>query len=353
MRKICVFLVFHVVLSISVSFASQPILPKHIKIENQKYYELLASKHSILKKLFENWQLKSVNVKEYTINDILLITINFDVPVDSSPLGIAYKYSFIMKFVGDSLINSIEIRKMATIFKEILSRMENHPAVRVFYNNSNVNYAHLSALGHTHILELHSTKGDTLVYENKWPYHPKIDQIYMLSFTNIKLLDQLELFLSKFPIPQVTEFRTQVGIGYARLYRNHLFVSSGNKYGTKNTCFSTYHSGRLITSFKLPTSFDWHGFRFYTKSMSCFQGIISKQIDLDCQSKTLADSSFVIMNYQQNSLPRRIYLMLNCENKTTKFISTRVSLTEPNNYDFMTHGHEVRDSFHIECRWDL
>ncbi|RKX24928.1 MAG: hypothetical protein DRP45_07100 [Candidatus Zixiibacteriota bacterium] len=325
------------------------------RVENPEHYELLASRQSILQELFVDWPILSITVNMGTSRGIVAVVVALSVPIDTSSIGIAYTYDVVMRFHEDTLLNKTEIRKTLTSFRYVVSHIESHKVLQVFHSNVELHSANLQGTENLYSIELLSTTGDTLIYRMAWDDTGPLGSLrkwtVKLCFTQQGLLDQLESFLSRCPVPQIREFRTQVGISYARFYKNRLFVSSGRDCSDFDACFSAMRSMNFVTSFKLPTTREWHSFPYYPSALSAVQEYLATHADNDCVVDRSSSSAFVVSGYQQNSNPRRVYVPLACKGNAGRVASVRIDIENTSDSTAVIHTRSVLDSLKVECPW--
>jgi len=319
-----------------------------IKVEHPQIYELLVLQYDLLDELFPNWP-RSASVSEYSADDIVCVTVRFLVPIDSSSINMHYSFRLLMRFQKFSLTNELSIREAAESYQKVLSHMERHQAIKLFRTTDNIDYAELYWDRPSYGLVMRSPAGDTIIYQTYWSDGPKNEWFRMFNLTNPKLLNRLEWFLSRFPVPQVTEFRERLGIGYARLDKNYMFVSSGTGCDNRDAYFLAGHSLKFVASYKLPVSYDWPGFPYYADAMGFLDQYIRKNQNIDCAINSAADSAFVIMSFQPNSLPGHIYIPVRCVDNKIRLVSVDMSLIGSEGYRPILHELSVTDSLQIGC----
>jgi len=322
------------------------------RVENPQHFESLAVKHSVLKEQFNNWQIKSVSTP-YMQKKVVSFFVNLIVPGDFAPNGLAYEYGLAMKFSGDSLINYEEIKADRLRLKDVINLIENNKAVRTFRCNADVYSEYLYWNGGSYIFEMRSKFGDTLVTATGWPASSGEGFVWRFSFNEPHLLDIIELFLNKSSVSQLTEFRSRLGLGYARLRNEQFFFSSGKNCEDTAACFIVYHSWNLINAYKLPMKYDWSSFPYFADAVREANYFLLTQGDTDCLSTLLPpDAPFAIMCHQQNTLPRRVYIPIKCKNKLFKILSIQLDNEGSKDPHPILHDVSILDSLLSELRWD-
>lgn len=351
-KRIVVLIIWLYLILAAASTATPPTPMRRSRVDRPTHYMLLASRHSILEEYFAGWNRKSVSVADNAYNDVVVIKFGFKIPREMMTLELDYSFEFELKFIGDSLINDSLLRALANPLQEVLSHIENHSTVKLFCESTEVTSALIYWSGAESAIKLISPAGDTLIYSTMWPPGPKRERVRRLSFTEQKLLDQLELYLFRFPLPQVTEFRKRVGIGYARLYKNVLFVSSGQDCDNATACFFASHSGKQAFSYKLPAKYDWTTFSNWLETINAMKTYLEYRSDSSCTVEHALYSAVLVMGYMKETGARGVYVMYRCDDEKARALFVETSPTNRSPFKAVAQDPSILDSISVDWWWD-
>ena len=326
--------------------ATKLTMPIRYKVENPKHYVEMASRFCE-SQFVADWEILEARVGTAT-DSVVPVYLELEVPHSYSSLGIAYKAKVTLTYRGDSLLRDRRTWLQCANYRSTIRHAEKQNEVRLFVEATAVKHSIDYWEGLGHIIRFESTTGDTLVYHLR-ETNTQLESGLTNGFTfqHADLLANLELYLKRWPVPQVTEFRENVGIARARLLNDHVFISSGTDVHGKCASFSVMRSFGLITSFRLPNAFQWSTFPWFTRSHMAVWSLLPDKSVPGCQMEEMVNPHYTYMGYQQNSSPRHVYVVLECSEGTTQLASVIVGGDGSVDFHLRLHDPGVLDSLDI------
>ena len=326
--------------------ASQPRMPIRYKVENPKHYVELASRFCE-SQFVADWKILEARVGTAT-DSVVPIYLQLEVPHSYSSLGIAYKAKVTLTYRGDSLLRDRRTWLQCVNYRSTIRHAERQKEVRLFVEATAIKHSIDFWEGPGHKLHFKSTTGDTLVYHMR-ETNTQLESGLTNGFTfqHASLLANLELYLKRWPVPQVTEFRENVGITRARLLNDHVFISSHSDSQGECASFSVMRSFGLITSFRLPNAFQWSTFPWFWRSHMAIWSLLPDRRAPGCQMEEMVNPHYTYMSYQQNSSPRAVYVMLECSEGVNQIASVIVGGDGSVDFHLRLHDPGVLDSLDI------
>jgi len=292
--------------------ARQPRIPYMHEVENPEHYVQLVHTYCH-DRLLVDWNIVGTEVGRAT-DSVVPVVVELSVPREYSPLGIKYTSQVVFKFRHDSLLEYASTWIDCGDYRSIFEYAESREAVRLFVDATAVTTGIYALRGKSRTFYYDSNTGDTLQFEYYYSKDSTIhDYIRRFTLLNPKLLEKLEVFFGEWVPAQLSEFRNNVGIGFARLTRNHFFVNSVAGGNESVASFSAAHSMRFVTGFRLPNNMDWSTFSLHAEALGCIQEWLRRESSTVCCIGESVDRGHTLMKYQCNSSPRRLYVKMTCD----------------------------------------
>ncbi len=326
--------------------ATKPTMPIRYKVENPEHYVELASRFCE-SQFVADWKILEASVGTAT-DRVVPIYLQLEVPHSYSSLGIAYKAKVTLTYRGDSLLRDRRTWLQCANYRSTIRHAEKQKEVRLFVEATAIKHSIDLWEGPEHTIRFESTAGDTLVYHIREtsPQHDS-GATAAFVFRHTKMLANLELYLRRWPVPLVTEFRENVGISLARLTGNHFFISSYSDNQDEFASFSVLRSPAVITSFRLPNAFQWSTFPWFTRSHMAVWSLLPDKRAPGCQMAETENPHYTYMSYHCNDLPRNVYVMLECNEGVSQIASVIVEGDGSVDFHLRLHDPGVLDSLDI------
>lgn len=326
--------------------ATQPTRIIRYQVENPEHYIKIASRFCE-SQFVADWKILEARVGTAT-DSVVPIYLQLEVPHSYSSLEIVYQANVILTYRGDSLLRDHRTWLQCANYRSTIRLVERQTEVRLFVEAAAIKHSIDSWEGPKHLIRFESLTGDSMTYHIR-EMNPQGDSGKTVGFVfrHAKMLENLELYLKRWPIHQAIEFSENVSIALARLTGNHFSISSYSDNQDEYASFSALRSPAQITSFKLPNTFQWSTFPYFTRSHMAIWSLLPDKSAPGCQMEEMVNPHYTYMSYQQNTEPRDVYIKLECRDGITQLVSVIVGGDGSVDFHLRLHDISVLDSLDI------
>jgi len=283
-------LLFTIVFS-NIVFATPPSPPPCYEVENPEHYKNLVYTSEIYN-YFQDWELKNITVPCHYERGSINVILKYNVPTSYSTNNLNYQTTVIFSFKDNQLINSEELNQVFKNYKQHIENFESEENIRLLIQTTGAtNVKHEE----TRVFKLESQPREYVNYDF-------IDKsIVSLSFANPILIDKIEKFVPKISdVPQVTEFRNNVGIHFIEFGNNRLSIHEEFSCPTCESYFIYDLSQLFPTSYSLDNNFEWKTFPEISKAHKTIEENLLIGELSNCSIGTGDMHTYTIVNYHNS-----------------------------------------------------
>src|SRR3989344_5438479 len=323
-QKIILPIVLFTIIFANIVFATPPSPPPCYEGENPELYKNLVFNSEIYS-YFQGWELKNITVPCHYERGPISVILKYNVPTSYSTSNLNYQTTVMFSFKDDQLINSEELNQVFKNYEQYIAYFESEENIKFFIQTTgatNVNHEE------TRIFELKSQPREYVNYDF-------IDKsIVSLSFANTALIDSIGKFVPKISnVPEVNEFRNNVGIHFVEFGNNRLSVHKDFSCPTCESYFVYDLSQLFPTSFSLDNNFEWRAFPEISKAHKTIEENLLVGGLSNCMIGTGDMHAYTILNYHNS--PTDSWFMtvaLKCDGGT-RWKDASIRLNPDGNFD--------------------